>query len=183
MDVNQIMEDIIDAKYDELNSLSSADDRFIKVKTFEGNAIGQVGESFVKKVFSELNIPLDDEREVVHDEYDILTNGKKIEIKTARQGLKNKTFQFNGINPIYNHDYIILIGIATNNLYYKILQGNSYYNHTTRKHYLYVDGELRQLVSMNPGNTVNYKLTLTAQKLDDITCFEQEIIRLFGNNE
>lgn len=118
-------------------------------------------------------------KEVVHDEYDLISNGKKIEIKTARKGLKNDSFQFNGINPIYNHDYIFLIGLATDKIYYKILDGKSKYDHTQRKHYLTVNNKQKQLVAMNPGNSVNYKLTLRLKDLDDISGFVEELKSLF----
>lgn len=172
MDINDIMEKIIEEKYAELNSQQNISDRFIKVRTFEGNAIGQIGETFVKKVFQSYGIPIQDlGKDVVHDEYDIISNGKKIEIKTARKGIKNDTFQFNGINPIYNHDYIILIGLTTEKIYYKIVNGHSLYDHKTRKHYLTINNKQRQLVSMNPGNSVNFKLTLKTKDLDDINGF------------
>lgn len=175
-DVNIIMEDIINEKYQELNSTNEQNDRFVKIKTFEGNAIGQIGENFVKKVFRSYNIPmLDLGKEIVHDEYDLISNNMKIEVKTARKGIKNNTFQFNGINPIYNHDYIFLIGITTNHIYYKIIDGHSIYDHTKRKHYLSVNGRRKQLVSMNPGNVVNYKLTLNLSDLDDIANFVDEL--------
>ena len=182
IDVNNIMENIINEKYQELNSVEEENHRFVKIKTFEGNAIGQIGESFVKKVFMSYNIPMQDlGREVVHDEYDLISNGKKIEIKTARKGFNNDSFQFNGINPIYNHDYIFLIGLTTNHLYYKIIDGHSIYDHATRKHYLMVNGNRKQLVSMNPGNSVNYKLTLRLNDLEDISNFVAELQRLFNN--
>lgn len=181
-DVNGIMETIINEKFQELNSIDEQNDRFVKIKTFEGNAIGQIGENFVKKVFSAYNIPIQDlGRDVVHDEFDLISNNKKIEIKTARKGSKNNTFQFNGINPIYNHDYIFLIGLTTNHLYYKILNGQSRYDHTTRKHYLTVGDKERQLVSMNPGNSVNYKLTMPISELNDIDGFVNELKSLFLN--
>lgn len=179
-DVNNIMENIINEKYKELNSSSELNDRFVKIKSFEGNAIGQIGENFVKEVFHSYNLPIVDlGKDIVHDEYDLISNNKKIEIKTARKGIKNNTFQFNGINPIYNHDYIILIGLTTNHLYYKIINGHSIYDHTTRKHYLTINNCRKQLVSMNPGNSVNYKLTLNLSELDDISEFVNELKNIF----
>ena len=177
--INIIMENIIDEKYNELNSTNEQNDRFIKIKGFEGNAIGQIGENFVKRVFREYNIPMQDlGKEIVHDEYDIISNNSKIEIKTARKGKRN-TFQFNGINPIYNHDYIFLIGITTNQIYYKIIDGHSIYDHAERKHYLCVNNKNKQLVQMNPGNTVNYKLTLNLSELDSIENFINELHEKF----
>lgn len=65
----------------------------------------------MKAIFIKENIAMDNKQKVIHDEYDILSNGIKIEIKTARKGLKNNSLQFNGINPAYNNDYIIVIGL------------------------------------------------------------------------
>lgn len=182
MDINDIMEEIIEDKFNELNNDKNDNDRFIKIRTFEGNAVGQIGESFTKRVFIENNIPMKDiGKEVVHDEYDIISNDKKIEIKTARKGLKNNTFQFNGINPIYNHDYIILIGITTSDLYYQIISGSSIYDHSTRSRYLMVNSKKKKLVAMNPGNTVNYKLTLSVKDLKKIDGFIEELKSIFCN--
>lgn len=180
IDVNDIMEKIIDEKYEELNISAEQAHKFVKIKSFEGNAIGQIGENFVKNVFRVYNIPMEKlEREIVHDEYDLISNGKKVEVKTARKGIKANTFQFNGINPIYNHDYIILIGLTTNQLYYRILEGHSVYDHSNRKHYLMVGDKKKQLVAMNPGNSVNYKLTLPLSDLKDISGFVDELKKLF----
>lgn len=57
----------------------------------------------------------------IHDEYDIqMDNNIKLEVKTARKG-NNDTFQFNGINPAYNYDYLICIGVCPNKILYRIL--------------------------------------------------------------
>lgn len=182
MNVDKLLMDIIESKYEELGLNQQQEGQFYKIKYFEGNAIGQIGEKFVKQLFTNNSLPLDDNREVVHDEYDCLSCGKKIEIKTARKGLKNNTFQFNGINPSYNHDYIILIGLTSNKAYYLILDGHATYKHRERKYYLNVNGSLKQLVSMNPGNSVNYKLTLTLDQLKPISTLVSELKSLFGKN-
>ena len=178
-DPNKLLLEIIENKYRELQLEKSTQDRFYKIKFFEGNAIGQIGEKFVKEFFDELQIPLDEERETIHDEYDILSQGRKIEIKTARQGLRSKTFQFNGINPSYNHDFIIFIGLTSVNAFYQVVDEAAHYVHQKRKYYLRVDGQNRQLVSMNPGNSVNYKLTLPLSKMKPISSFAETLTSLF----
>ncbi|GMB91119.1 hypothetical protein [Helicobacter ailurogastricus] len=50
----------------------------------------------MKEVFKALGLPLDCNKEVIHDEYDLLSQGKKIEIKTARKGLKKTPFSLVG---------------------------------------------------------------------------------------
>lgn len=178
----QILLNVIDDKYYELG-LDKIDEnqQFWKIIKFEGNAIGQIGEEFIKALFRENSIRMDEDRGIIHDEYDILSNGKKIEIKTARKGIKSKTFQFNGINPHYNYDFIILIGLTYDNVYYNIINGKSTYDHRKRKHFLNVNGKERQLVQMNPGNSVNYKLTLNLKDLKSIETFTAEINSKINN--
>jgi hypothetical protein len=167
---------VIEDKYNELG-LDKIDETqlFWKIVKFEGNAIGQIGEEYLKELFKANRIPMDEDRRVIHDEYDILSSGKKIEVKTARKGLKNTTFQFNGINPQYNYDIIVLVGLTYDNVYYNIINGKSVYDHKKRRHYLEVNGKMRQLVQMNPGNSVNYKLTLNIKDLKEINGLVQEI--------
>lgn len=157
--LRDILLKIIESKYNELNKYKQSG-IFDKIQYFEGNAIGQIGEKFIKEIFIYNNIPFDNvEKETIHDEFDLLSNGKKIEIKTARKGLKNNTFQFNGINPKYNYDYIILLGITYDDVYYHIVDKKQdyIYNHSLRKEFIKINNKDKQLVQMNPGNSVNYK--------------------------
>ena len=118
--------EIINRKYEEISKYKNKNSLFNKIWEMEGKAVGQMGELFIRSLFQYNNLPMDhDKDKTIHDEYDILSRGKKIEIKTAREGLKTKTFQFNGINPDYNHDYIILIGISSDEFYYHILAGHA----------------------------------------------------------
>lgn len=165
--VKKLLLEIIEEKYQELQKYEH-NGIFSKIKGFEGNAIGQVGEKFIKELFLKLNLPLDNiHKEIIHDEFDLLSNGKKIEIKTARKGLRNDRFQFNGINPKYNYDYIILIGITYDDVcYYIIDKKQDYkYDHKERKEYIKIGDKFKQLVQMNPGNAVNLKLTLNLKEL------------------
>lgn len=182
MNINDMMSDIINKKNDELNKLKGKEGKFSKINEFEGNAIGQIGEEFVKKVFKKNNIPVDNKNDVTHDEYDILSNNRKIEVKTARKGISNETFQFNGLNPHYNSDLLILIGITLKEIYYSIINYNVKYKHENRKYYLDIGNKEKQLVSMNPGNTVNYKLTLNLSDLKPIENFEKELEELKKRN-
>nr|WP_231623704.1 restriction endonuclease [Helicobacter heilmannii] len=146
--------------------------------------MGQIGEAFVEEVFKALGLPLNFNKEVIHDEYDLLSQGRKIEIKTARKGLRNNTFQFNGINPKYNYDYIILLGISANDLLYYIIdkkQDHSY-KHKECKDTIRINGKEKQLVAMNPGNLANYKLTLSLKDLKPIMGFAEELTKIFGKD-
>ena len=173
--------EIINRKYEEISKYKNKNSLFNKIWEMEGNAVGQIGELFIRSLFQYNNLPMDhDKDKTIHDEYDILSRGKKIEIKTAREGLKTKTFQFNGINPDYNHDYIILIGISSDEFYYHILDGHAVkYDHKSRKKFIMFNDQPRQLVPMNPNNHVNFKLTLTAKDLKKSEELEKQLIQLF----
>lgn len=182
MNINELMIKIIQEKFDILR-LGDVDKRnkFWQINFFEGNAVGQIGEKFIKQIFIQNNIPFDKTADVVHDEYDLISNGKKIEIKTARQGHKNNTFQFNGINPAYNNDLIICIGIANNTLYYHIFKHSDikYYHHPNRKYKIKLsDSRELALVEMNPNNKVNHKVTINVKDLSEVNQdFPKEILK------
>lgn len=181
MDLEKLLLELIEQKYSEVQKKQKSG-IFEKILHFEGNAIGQIGEKFVKEVFKALNLALDElPGDIIHDEFDLLSNGKKIEIKTARKSLNNNTFQFNGINPKYNYDYIILLGITTQSVHYYIVNKKQdyHYNHTLRKEYIKVNGKDKQLVMMNPGNQVNLKLTLNLKDLKPIVNFTNELYTIF----
>ncbi|BAM13163.1 putative type II restriction endonuclease [Helicobacter cinaedi PAGU611] len=181
MDLEKLLLELIEQKYKEVQKKQKSG-IFENILHFEGNAIGQIGEKFVKEVFKALNLPLDElPQEIVHDEFDLLSRGKKVEIKTARKGLNNNTFQFNGINPKYNYDYIILLGITTQSVHYYIVNKKQdyHYNHTLRKEYIEVNDKDKQPVMMNPGNQVNLKLTLNLKELKPIANFADELRDIF----
>ena len=80
--MRDILLKIIESKFNELNKYKQSG-IFDKIQYFEGNAIGQIGEKFIKEIFI-YNIPFDNvEKETIHDELDLLSNGKKIEIKVG----------------------------------------------------------------------------------------------------
>ena len=153
MNANEILAKIIETKYKELEKFKTSG-IFEKINSFEGNAIGQIGEKF------------------------IIINNKKIEIKTARKGLKNNNLQFNGINPRYNHDYIILIGLEPTKAGFLIIPGKEIYDHKTRSFYLNINDKNKKLIQMNPDNQVNYKLTLSFNELKDISEITKELRKI-----
>ena len=174
----ELMSSIIDSKYNEVMARNSETGPFDKIKQFEGNAVGQIGEEFVKRAFVDSGIAIDNDANTIHDEYDVKIKNTKIEVKTARKG-GNDTFQFNGINPIYNVKYIILIGISASKVYCKVLEKSwLHYEHHAQAYYFTIDGRDFKLVPMNPGNSVNYKLTLNVKYLDDISKFGPEILKI-----
>ncbi len=161
--------EIIERKHKELNLGQDYSAIFSKIRDFEGNAIGQIGEEFLKYVIG--NITDIEQDEVIHNEYDILTKtGIYFEVKTARKGRTNKTFQFNGINPRYNYHYLVCLGVCENKLLYRIFEKSEIkYIHKDRKYYIEQGSYKRQLVQMNPDNQVNFKLTINLKDLHDIS--------------
>ncbi|WHQ37194.1 hypothetical protein [Spiroplasma sp. SV19] len=170
-----LMDELITNKHNEL--LPKKTGRFAKAWDFEGNAVGQIGEEFVKRIFQDNDALVEENNKTIHNEFDILYQGNKIEIKTAKIGRNkssNGTFQFNGINPKYNYAMIILIGIESDVVKYRIIPKKDInYIHNDRQYKVKynVNGveKTKALVSMNPGNEVNKKLTLSSKELyDDI---------------
>jgi hypothetical protein len=106
-------------------------------------------------------------------------SGKYIEVKTARKGRSNNTFQFNGINPRYNYDFLICLGICEDKLLYRIfLKSETQYIHKERNHFIIQGDYRRQLVQMNPDNHVNLKLTINLHDLYDIASLITELKKM-----
>ena len=169
------LEEIIERKYKELNLGRDYNSKFSKIRDFEANAVGQIGEEFVKNIIQEFSEIIDDR--IIHNEYDIKTSkGVLFEIKTARKGRNNNTFQFNGINPNYNYDYLLCVGICEDSIHFRIFSKKDVaYIHKERKFYITQDNFRKQLVQMNPQNQVNYKLTLNLKELFEITKFFEKL--------
>ena len=175
MNLEQKFIEIIERKHNELGLGKDYTQKFSKIKDFEGNAIGQIGEEYIKAIVADITEIVDDG--VIHNEYDILTqSGKYFEVKTARKGRTNNTFQFNGINPRYNYDYLLCLGVCEDKLLYRIfLESEIKYIHRERNHFI-IQGEYkRQLVKMNPNNEVNLKLTVSINDLYDISNLVKEL--------
>lgn len=196
------MQDIIKDKYNELKPDKKDDRIFSKIHSFEANAIGQIGENFIKKILTKNGITFKDNTKT-HNEYDINVisdwNEQKkvevhVEIKTARLGVRD-TFQFNGINPDYSYDILMLIGIDDDSIYFryfkkedikfigfkKKVRGSKVAK--TKIYEIEVDKNKKiALVAMNPFGDVNYKLTLGKERMFNIeyinNCLEEITARL-----
>ena len=73
----------------------------------------------------------------------------------------------------------IFIGISASKIYCKVLEKAWLrYEHHQQSYYFNIDGRDFKLVPMNPGNAVNYKLTLNVKYLDDISKFNAEILKI-----
>ncbi|UUD36188.1 hypothetical protein NPA08_04535 [Mycoplasmopsis citelli] len=193
MKPEEILLNVIEDKYKE-DKLDQKDTSkiFWKIVEFEANAIGAIGERFVKKLLKSFNVSLKDNNKdkTIHNEYDIWINKPKkilLEVKTARLGKKVKTFQFNGINPNYNYDYLICIGITKEDIYYRIISKNVdfkyIHNKNQRGHWIDIDGKLWKIIEMNPGNSVNYKLTINLKIMKHISLFKEEFFNILDLKE
>ena len=176
MNLEKIFAEIIERKHNELGLGQDYNKKFSKIKDFEANAIGQIGEEFAKYVISKIT-KIKDESDVIHDEYDIeTTSGVRFEVKTARKGRSTNTFQFNGLDPRYNYHYLICLGLSEYDLFYRIFRKSDMkYEHTNQKYYITQGNLKKQLVKMNPDNLVNFKLTLNIKDLYNINGFENEL--------
>ena len=142
-----------------------------EAKTISGTDIGDVGEKFIRDLFVEYGYIASQSG---HDEYDILLKSKneneiKIEIKTAKEGRQNETYQFDGVDPRHNAKFTILLGIANDNLYFNYFKDtDKRWDHSIRS--WFVDNiekttGSKKLVRMSPNNEFSLKLTLSRSSL------------------
>ncbi len=98
IDLEQTFLKIIEKKHEELNLGQDYNAIFSKIRDFEANAIGQIGEEFLKSVLNAIDGVINDG--IIHDEYDIMTkSGVSFEVKTARKGRTNNTFLVQWYKP------------------------------------------------------------------------------------
>ncbi|MDA8031469.1 MAG: hypothetical protein MPK62_10180 [Alphaproteobacteria bacterium] len=114
---NGIMLSVIDRHRKKESAWEGA--TFEYVKYISNTNKGNLGEQFAYEMFN-LVFP---EGEIVwkdhsRDDYDIMVNGIKFEVKTATQD-KQGGFQFNGIRFDTKYDYLLLIGIGHDDLYFE----------------------------------------------------------------
>lgn len=166
----QIVKKVVDNKYDLLYKNQNKDKIFWKINFFEANAIGDIGHKIITKILDNSNIKRSVHTYGYHDEFDLILYDKhKIEIKTARNSQKN-TLQFNGIDPRHNHDYIIFLGLSSENIKYRIARKNDIiWNHSKKGYYIKycVDGLQKQkkLTKMNPDNNSSHKITFNWKEM------------------
>ncbi|GAA9750403.1 hypothetical protein VN0175_13460 [Helicobacter pylori] len=83
-------------KHKELNLGQDYNAIFSKIRDFEANTIGQIGEEFLKSVLNAIDEVINDG--IIHDEYDIMS-GVSFEVKTVRKGRTNNTFLVQWYKP------------------------------------------------------------------------------------
>lgn len=162
------LQNIIERKYEELNLGRDYNAKFSKIRDFEANAIGQIGEEFVKNIILLLDtgIEIIDPDKIIHAKYDIKvkTNSGEIllEIKTARKGKWNDKFQFNGIRSHTEYHYLICLGLCENNVKFRIFPREDMYS-KNRKIYV-KDGNFEKKIYPSMD-----RLTLNLKELFDIS--------------
>ncbi len=185
MNLNDLLKKLIEEKYNELAKFKE-NGIFEKINDFEGNAVGQIGEKFVKTFLTDcLGLEISQKHdEIIHKPFDIsVKNGANtidIEIKTAQQD-KNEKFQFNNIKPNHNCKYIVCMGITANKAFFNIIDGKINKNNKNKKIYLNVNNKRKLLTAMNPKDLVSFKLTLQLEDLEPIENFESKLRESFGN--
>lgn len=177
--------EIIEEKYKEDGlDKKNLENIFWKIVEFDINSIGFIGEKFVKEVLKLNNITFVLNEKNIHTEYDVLlNNGIKIEIKTARLGKEGKKFQFNGINPHYNFDYLICLGISKENVFYKMFSKKRDFKLSTLEnesiYKIKVNKKLKKLTQVNPqNNNVNLKLTLKIEEMEEISKITNNLLKI-----
>ena len=184
MKPKELLSQIIEDKYKETLK-SNKSGMFEKINNLKPNAIGQVGEKFVKTFLTDcLGLEISQKHdEIIHKPFDIsVKNGANtidIEIKTAQQD-KNEKFQFNNIKPNHNCKYIVCMGITANKAFFNIIDGKINKNNKNKKIYLNVNNKRKLLTAMNPKDPVSFKLTLQLKDLEPIENFENKLREIFG---
>jgi len=135
---------------------------------------GEIGEEFIYVMCVSLVDKGAKRNPHSRDAYDIKVLGKTIEVKTATEDTHNK-FQFNGIRYQRIYDFLLVLGIAPNNVYFNIYTSADV---KTQK--------IGVLVPMEKGTVGSHKLTRGIPQLFDIPQFKQVITKVLqdrqGNN-
>ena len=97
------------------------------------------------------------------DSYDILINDKKVEVKLATEDTKGK-FQFNGIRLKGKYDFVLVLGVSPNDVYFNIF---SEADVKTKK--------AGKLANMEQATVASHKLTKDKKELYAIYDFESII--------
>ena len=131
------------------------------IKRLPTSNIGEIGEEFILelcKMFIDNNAELNPKS---RDEFDIKILNKKVEIKTATEDTSG-SFQFNGIRYHRKYDYLLVLGISPDTIYF------NFYTAADVK-----SQKIGNLVSMEKGAVGSQKLTRKKAQLHEISHFEK----------
>lgn len=123
--LQQIVKDLFESQEKNNPWHGSKFEIFDKLKN---DTSGKAGERFVKQICDETNVSFSYEEDINAKDgtYDIIILDKKVEIKTARIGVKND-FQHESLR-CRGYDYIIFLDICPNYYYLSIVDINSFGN-------------------------------------------------------
>jgi hypothetical protein len=78
-----------------------------------------------------------------------------------------------------NYNYLLCIGICEDAVLFRIFEKKDIsYHHKDRKFYIKQGDFEKQLVSMNPNNQVNLKLTLNLKELFNINYIDKKLTEI-----
>lgn len=142
-----------------------------KIKRISNTKVGSVGQDFLEKICVLFNIPHGfptdkNGNRLSQSPWDIEILGVKFELKTASEDVSG-CFQFNHIRYHRPYDAVICLGIAPNDIYYRIWTKAEI-----------ATGQAGNLVSMERSGNASYKLTKRPTDLYNIIEFKDEIFEL-----
>ena len=97
----------------------SENSKFLGIRMLSNDLTGDIGEILLRDIFKECGYNVDFERGKTSDDkdWDIIINGKTIEVKTATMGHKARTFQHEKFFRNRNYDIIWFIDFAPDDIY------------------------------------------------------------------
>ena len=135
---------------------------FSVIKVLPTSNKGEVAEMYIHQLCLTKKIPAE-RNPAKRDSYDILINKKRVEIKLATEDTTGK-FQFNGIRYDRSYDFVLVLGVSPNDVYFNIFSKSDVTTDRAGK-----------LVSMAKYAAGSYKLTKDKKDLYAIYDFESII--------
>ena len=131
--------DLMQQSIKEQLDIQQAEDRwaqspFADIDQLKNDHSCKAGEVFMDKLCEELNISKVYDGNIIADDghYDIIINGKLVEIKTAREG-KGGTFQHESLRND-GSDYWVFVDVTPTNIYITAIKSSNWNLHGTDKH-------------------------------------------------
>ena len=107
---------------------------FSDIDRLKNDHSGKAGEVFMDKLCSRLGIPKVYDGDLIADDghYDIIINGKLVEVKTAREG-KSGTFQHESLRNI-GCDHWVFVDVTPSNIYITAIKSSDWNLHEGKRH-------------------------------------------------
>jgi len=136
---------------------------FEDIKNMPTSDKGDVGEEFIFELCKKLIDKKTQRNPNTRDEWDVKVLGQRIEVKTATEDTSG-SFQFNGIRYHRIYDFLLVLGVSPNNIYFNIYTGADVKAQ-----------KIGNLVSMEKGAVGSQKLTRKKSQLYDISKFKEKV--------